>query len=58
MMGCLLCNIIEPNFNHNDEAEYICSKCSQVLLAQDQKNLRKAHTQAIKEGYSNKARAI
>jgi prophage antirepressor-like protein len=55
---CLFCNRLEKNYMPQNGNDFICSQCVQMLLAANQKDLKKAHTRAIDKGYLNKANAI
>ena len=55
---CLFCNNPEPNYKPDMNADFICSRCVQMLLAADQEELKRAYDKAIDKGYTNKASAI
>jgi hypothetical protein len=56
-MSCLFC-LKEEKYNKNNNINYICSKCVQVLLRADQDDLKRAHKKAVEKKYYNKLSAL
>ena len=57
-MGCLFCFNLEKKYKHNPGTDFICSRCVQLFLMADQKELKSAYEKAIDKGYTDKAKAI
>ena len=57
-MNCLFCYDPEPNYKPEAGKDLICSMCVQILLAADQKDLKRAYGKAMERGYDRKAKAI
>ena len=57
-MRCLFCSGAIKNFRPQAGNDFICSRCVQILLGADQRDLKKAYTKAIACGYPDKARAV
>ena len=57
-MNCLFCCDADTDDKPEAGRDLICPLCVQILLAADQKDLRRAHVKAIEKGYARKAKAI
>lgn len=57
-MDCLFCGFPDIAYRPAPEKEFICSRCTQILLLADQEELNRAHIKAVEIGYSGKAKAI
>jgi hypothetical protein len=55
---CLFCNNSDKKYKPESDKYFICSRCVQLLLSADQRELSRAYNTAIEKGYSDKARAI
>ena len=57
-MNCLFCCDADTDDKTEPGKDLICPLCVQMLLAADQKDLRRAYGKAIERGYDRKAKAI
>jgi hypothetical protein len=57
-MDCLFCGFPENGYRPDMQKEFICSKCIQHFLSEDQAELVRAYNKTIEMGYPDKARAI
>jgi hypothetical protein len=57
-MECLFCGFPESGYKPEVEREFICSRCTQLLLTANQEDLNRAHINAIEKGFLDKTRAI
>jgi hypothetical protein len=57
-MDCQFCGFPENGYVPDLDKEFICSRCTQLLLSADQEDLNRSHNKAIEMGYSCKAKAI
>ena len=56
---CLMCNDNETSeYTPGNGADFVCSRCVQLLLTADQILLIRAYQKARDTGYTDKARAI
>jgi hypothetical protein len=56
--NCLFCGLPEKGYKPSKSADFICSRCVQLLLSADQGHLKRAYEKAVRLGYAGKASAI
>ena len=55
---CLFCNGMDIKYKPESSKDFICSLCVQILISATQEEMKRAHSKAIKRGYTRKANAI
>jgi hypothetical protein len=58
MEACLFCESQDEGWRLKDGNDFVCSRCTMMLTAQDQEKLLSAYMLAVSKGKDKKAKAI